>query len=307
MESGVLCPLRQSEPTEGPPGGHQEGGECEETALSDGDGSSLDWSDIRPQDVADNFLKLVSLATGRGSATTATIDSIRTRGVVADHRAEGPRQAGHVPSLEAYAASSSHVPPRLQPPFNGESRSSRHVEKSVAKVAPPGCHRTLTIGMKPQLIDLDELASQGDDRTTLMIKSVPRKYLPADATKDANRGYAFINLKSAEYLYIFARLFQNHEWLHYNTARRSCQLFFAHIQGREDTIKHLNQERHPLYMLQRRRRGTTALPITTQYLTMDPLEVWGVQDLSLLAAAAGAGDVINSAAPLRSDTAHGLY
>mmetsp|Transcript_25769 Transcript_25769/g.21206 ORF Transcript_25769/g.21206 Transcript_25769/m.21206 type:complete len:130 (-) Transcript_25769:139-528(-) len=74
------------------------------------------------------------------------------------------------------------------------------------------------------------------------------------------------------------------------------QLFFAHIQGREDTIKHLNQERHPLYMLQRRRRGTTALPLTTR--SMDPLEVWGVQDLGLLG---GTSDTLTIPS-LHSDT-----
>lgn len=45
----------------------------------------------------------------------------------------------------------------------------------IATVAPPGCHRTLTLGMRAQAVDLDDLANLREDRTTLMMKRVPRK------------------------------------------------------------------------------------------------------------------------------------
>lgn len=62
----------------------------------------------------------------------------------------------------------------------------------------------------------------------------------------ANRGYAFINFRSPKHVLVFASAFQNYEWPGQrahgphqpaNGEVKICEIYFAHIQGREETIR----------------------------------------------------------------------
>ncbi|KAF4670788.1 hypothetical protein FOZ61_008804 [Perkinsus olseni] len=121
-------------------------------------------------------------------------------------------------------------------------------------------------------VNVEELLRTGNDkRTTVMIKRIPRRYtvamlrdeidrrcpalrnggydllyLPVDTAKVANRGYAFINFRSPKHVLVFASAFQNYEWPGQrahgphqpaNGEVKECEIYFAHIQGREETIR----------------------------------------------------------------------
>ncbi|KAF4657598.1 hypothetical protein FOL47_008380 [Perkinsus chesapeaki] len=121
-------------------------------------------------------------------------------------------------------------------------------------------------------VNVEELLRTGNDtRTTVMIKRIPRRYtvamlrdeidrrcpalknggydllyLPVDTAKVANRGYAFINFRSPKHVLVFASAFQNYEWPGQrahgphqpaNGEVKICEIYFAHIQGREETIR----------------------------------------------------------------------
>ncbi|KAF4660382.1 hypothetical protein FOZ61_004063 [Perkinsus olseni] len=249
-----------------------------------------EWSDIRPRDVTENFSRLVTLGPAFGFAATRQ-DSIL------GHQRSFPviRASAKVPSvtkiddggdfwrspwpgkrgeLKVAQRGCHGGPSGLSSNFDdwdettggGPRRSTQSARRSddiddkksspkVANVWPNGFWCLLSPHRYSLALLREEIASFPG-----LNDSYDLLYLPADASKDANRGYAFINLKSVSHVYLFTSMLQNHEWRHYNAPRRTCQLCFAHIQGREDTLQHLTQERHPLYMLQQRRRHLDAAP-----------------------------------------------
>ncbi|EER07251.1 hypothetical protein Pmar_PMAR020410 [Perkinsus marinus ATCC 50983] len=125
-----------------------------------------------------------------------------------------------------------------------------------------------SIGM--EMVEVDALLdNENEKRTTVMIKKIPRRftvaalrdlierecpalrhggydllYLPVDTAKVANRGYAFINFTTPRYLLVFTLAFQGYEWFPQRRRRsegttntKACEIYFAHIQGRDATIR----------------------------------------------------------------------
>ncbi|KAF4698158.1 hypothetical protein FOZ63_013550 [Perkinsus olseni] len=119
-------------------------------------------------------------------------------------------------------------------------------------------------------VEVDALLNNDSERrTTVMIKKIPRRftvstlrdliekecpalqnggydllYLPVDTAKVANRGYAFINFTTPRYLLVFTLVFQGYEWFPQRKRRteglnntKACEIYFAHIQGKEATIR----------------------------------------------------------------------
>ncbi|KAF4673817.1 hypothetical protein FOL47_010076 [Perkinsus chesapeaki] len=132
-------------------------------------------------------------------------------------------------------------------------------------------------GMEP--LDLEALLNNKEEetRTTLMMKKIPKYftvfhlqqaldaccpyvndepcydllYLPADVHGVANRGFAFVNLRSPQHLVVFAAHVAN---LTFPAGRaggggkaggasgfKRCEVYFARIQGREATLANLEQ------------------------------------------------------------------
>ncbi|CAD8118994.1 unnamed protein product [Paramecium primaurelia] len=90
-----------------------------------------------------------------------------------------------------------------------------------------------------------------DDRTTLMLKNIPRSmkpndlrnilnkefrnlydffYLPLDNNNEGHLGYAFVNFINQDVVLKFYRTFNNQKWT--NTEKQICQLKYAKLQGR---------------------------------------------------------------------------
>lgn len=119
-------------------------------------------------------------------------------------------------------------------------------------------------------VDLSSLESGNEKRTTVMIRNIPRKmsqstivdivrfslgkedifdfiYLPMDLANHINVGYAFVNLKSPEFVITFYQLFNNRTWRSIlgtfriawgEEASKVAKVTFARIQGVDSLINH---------------------------------------------------------------------
>lgn len=119
-------------------------------------------------------------------------------------------------------------------------------------------------------VDLSSLESGSENRTTVMIRNIPRKmsqstivdivrfslgkedifdfiYLPMDLSNHINVGYAFVNLKSPEFVITFYQLFNNRTWRSIlgtfrlvwgEEASKVAKVTFARIQGVDSLINH---------------------------------------------------------------------
>ncbi|KAF4670787.1 hypothetical protein FOZ61_008803 [Perkinsus olseni] len=111
-----------------------------------------------------------------------------------------------------------------------------------------------------------DLPNSGEGKTTVMIKRIPRTYtvamlrdeleaacpmmknggydllyLPVDTAKISNRGYAFVNFTSHECLCAFVASMRNRPWQRFSPGSKRCaEIYFAHIQGREETIRNVD-------------------------------------------------------------------
>ena len=110
-----------------------------------------------------------------------------------------------------------------------------------------------------QLIDIDEIISGKNPKTTLMIRNIPIKYtdemlikelrsfenkfdciyMPYDFENSGNKGYAFINFVHPFHILLFYDKFQGKSWEHFES-KKICELNFANFQGINEIKKHAN-------------------------------------------------------------------
>jgi hypothetical protein len=108
-----------------------------------------------------------------------------------------------------------------------------------------------------QLINLDDIISGKDTRTTIMIRNIPIKYsdkmlineleefkdkfdciyMPYDQEKCGNKGYAFINFIHPYHILFFYEKFQNKTW-NFFESKKICELNNANFQGISEIQKH---------------------------------------------------------------------
>ena len=107
------------------------------------------------------------------------------------------------------------------------------------------------------ILNLDDIASGKDTRTTIMIRNIPIKYtdnilndtfkefhgkydclyMPYDHEKKGNKGYAFINFVNALHILLFYEKFNGKKWIHFESPK-ICELNMAHFQGINEIQKH---------------------------------------------------------------------
>ena len=108
-------------------------------------------------------------------------------------------------------------------------------------------------------INLEKIINETDQRTTLMIKNVPRNimqsflmdlinkkfqnffnffYLPIDFIKKENAGYAFINFKNSKHIVDFYIEFNEKPWPF--CKNRKCFISYARIQGFRAITQHFS-------------------------------------------------------------------
>ncbi|CAD8059503.1 unnamed protein product [Paramecium sonneborni] len=99
-----------------------------------------------------------------------------------------------------------------------------------------------------------------DDRTTLMLKNIPKYmrpsdlrnllnkdfksqfdflYLPSDNNNEGNLGYAFVNFISPEIVLKFFKKYNNNKWS--INDKQICQLKYAKLQGRRDLMNQMEE------------------------------------------------------------------
>ena len=107
-------------------------------------------------------------------------------------------------------------------------------------------------------LEINNIISQKDKRTTLMIKNIPNKFnqeyilniinqnfkgtfdvfvLPTDINKFKNFGYAFINFTSSYYIPYFYFMFNGNMWFGTNS-QKICELAYSKVQGKAALLEH---------------------------------------------------------------------
>ena len=108
-----------------------------------------------------------------------------------------------------------------------------------------------------QILNLDDIVTGKDNRTTVMIRNIPIKYtdeilnealvdfhgkydclyMPYDYEKKGNKGYAFINFVNPLHILYFYEKFNGKKWVHFESSK-ICELNCAHFQGVSEIQKH---------------------------------------------------------------------
>ena len=107
-------------------------------------------------------------------------------------------------------------------------------------------------------LEINDIISQKDKRSTIMIKNIPNKFnqeyilniinqnfkgtfdvfvLPTDINKFKNFGYAFINFTSSYYIPYFYFMFNGNMWFGTNS-QKICELAYSKVQGKEALLDH---------------------------------------------------------------------
>ena len=108
-----------------------------------------------------------------------------------------------------------------------------------------------------QILNLDDIVTGKDKRTTVMIRNIPIKYtddilteeisefngkydclyMPFDYEKNGNKGYAFINFVNPLHILYFYEKFNGKKWSQFESSK-ICELNCAHFQGINEIQKH---------------------------------------------------------------------
>ena len=107
-----------------------------------------------------------------------------------------------------------------------------------------------------QIINLEDIVSGKDTRTTVLIRNIPIKFsyeilietlndfngkydclfMPFDYEKNGNKGYAFINFVNPLHILYFYEKFNGKKWLYFESS--ICELNYACFQGINEIQKH---------------------------------------------------------------------
>ena len=149
-------------------------------------------------------------------------------------------------------------------------KSSKNIiENSIKRTFPSDINKNKYTGIKQRntpieerakyVINLEKIINEKDQRTTLMIKNIPRNimqsflmeiinkkfeglfnffYLPIDFIKKENAGYAFINFKNSKSIVDFYIEFNEKPWPF--CPNRKCFISYARIQGFRAITQHFS-------------------------------------------------------------------
>ena len=143
------------------------------------------------------------------------------------------------------------------------------IENSIKHTFPSDINKNKYTGIKQRntpieerakyVINLEKIINERDQRTTLMIKNIPRNimqsflmeiinkkfnglfnffYLPIDFIKKENAGYAFINFKNSKNIVDFYIEFNEKPWSF--CPNRKCFISYARIQGFRAITQHFS-------------------------------------------------------------------
>ena len=143
-----------------------------------------------------------------------------------------------------------------------ESKENKDINEECVPICEGGLkqRRISEKDREKYLIVPENIVNEVDQRTTVMIKNIPRKvsqkfmlkllerkyagmfnffYLPIDFKKNCNVGYAFINFRTCKNIIQF--YFDLHEQYWYFDKSKKCYLSYARIQGYKSIAQHFNK------------------------------------------------------------------
>ena len=207
-----------------------------------------------------NFYNLSSKNLIRASSTVDSANGAFARTRTSLSSSEGQGSISRMISID-----SNNTSP--QPLLRASSTSSSGI---VAQVKPNLDGVTTTeAGGVMEYVDMDDLNSGKDARTTFMIRRLPR-YLSSDQLESliqstgllddaydllyvpiftgkahANRGYAFINFRSGSLGALFVSIVKYSVDTALSKQLAKCDIVYAHIQGKDDMVENLTRIRTP--------------------------------------------------------------
>ena len=134
-----------------------------------------------------------------------------------------------------------------------EKKDDKEIEKNEIKEIKENKEEELNL-----TLEINDIISQKDKRSTIMIKNIPNKFnqeyilniinqnfkgtfdvfvLPTDINKFKNFGYAFINFTSSYYIPYFYFMFNGNMWFGTNS-QKICELAYSKVQGKEALLDH---------------------------------------------------------------------
>ena len=134
-----------------------------------------------------------------------------------------------------------------------EKKDDKELEKNEIKEIKENKEEELNL-----TLEINDIISQKDKRSTIMIKNIPNKFnqeyilniinqnfkgtfdvfvLPTDINKFKNFGYAFINFTSSYYIPYFYFMFNGNMWFGTNS-QKICELAYSKVQGKEALLDH---------------------------------------------------------------------
>ena len=147
--------------------------------------------------------------------------------------------------------------------------NKKTIENSIKHTFPSDINKNKYTGIKQRntpieerakyVINLEKIINEKDQRTTLMVKNIPRNimqsflmdiinkkfeglfnffYLPIDFIKKENAGYAFINFKNSKNIVDFYIEFNEKPWPF--CPNRKCFISYARIQGFRAITQHFS-------------------------------------------------------------------
>ena len=153
--------------------------------------------------------------------------------------------------------------------YKNSNISRKTIENSIKNTFSTGINKNKYTGIKQRntpveerekyVINLEKIINEKDQRTTLMIKNIPRNiiqsylmetinakfenlfnffYLPIDFIKKENAGYAFINFKNSKNIVDFYIEFNEKPWPF--CPNRKCFISYARIQGFRAITQHFS-------------------------------------------------------------------
>ena len=153
--------------------------------------------------------------------------------------------------------------------FQNMKQSRKTIENSIKYTFSSEINKSKYTGIKQRntpveerakyVINLEKIINEKDQRTTLMIKNIPRNimqsylmevinkkfenlfnffYLPIDFIKKENAGYAFINFKNSKNIVDFYIEFNEKPWPF--CQNRKCFISYARIQGFRAITQHFS-------------------------------------------------------------------
>ena len=153
--------------------------------------------------------------------------------------------------------------------YKNSNMSRKTIENSIKNTFSCGNYKNKYTGIKQRntpveerekyVINLEKIINEKDQRTTLMIKNIPRNiiqsylmeiinakfenlfnffYLPIDFIKKENAGYAFINFKNSKNIVDFYIEFNEKPWPF--CPNRKCFISYARIQGFRAITQHFS-------------------------------------------------------------------